>query len=150
MNLNDLKVLVRSYTRDFTNSIFRDADVVLYINEGINRCRQVIPELKGMAKLTVLTQEVNLLPDEYHHLIAVYSASRCYAQDERHYQASTLMNEFETKMDELKQYILNGDVIILDGNGDAVESSNAIDYVDLSAYWESTVSDLDLGVEGVE
>lgn len=128
---------VRSLTRDFSNSIFREQDIVDFINEGINRFKQIIPELKGEPKLLTQQQEVKLIPEEYQHLLAVYSTSRCFNQDERHYQATTYMNEFEVKLDELKQAVDNGDIVITNPDtGEAIESgSGSVDYVNLNSYW---------------
>lgn len=136
---------VRSNTRDFSNSIFRETDIVDFINEGIDRFK-IIPELKSMVYLLTTLQEPTLLPPEYHYLLAVYSTARCFGQDERHYQASTFMNEFEVKLEELKTGIDNGTIVITDENGDAVTSEIEIDYVNLTPYWNEGGSDL----EGVD
>lgn len=135
MNRTQIVQKVRALTRDFSNSIFREQDIIDFINEGIDRCKQIIPELRTMKHLLTSQQEVKLLPPQYHHLLAVYSTSRCFGQDERHYQASTHMNEFEVKMDELKTAIANGEIIILDDSGNAIEVDVDIDYVDLKPYW---------------
>lgn len=120
---------VRSYTRDFTDSIFRDQDIYDFINEGINRAKQVIRELRGMKTLSTRTQKVTHLPPEYQEILALYAASRCFTQDERHYQASNLMNEFEFKLANLKEDIINGEIVILDGSGNVVDSIYQEDYV---------------------
>lgn len=134
---------VRALTRDFSNSIFREQDIIDFINEGINRFKQVIPELNGLERLLAQQQEPTLIPDQYHHLLAVYSASRCFGQDERHYQATTLMNEFEAKLDELKQAIENGDIQIIDPDtGESIVTENENDYVDLTPYWGRIGRDL--------
>lgn len=148
MNRLQLTQRVRSLARDFSNSIFREQDIIDYINEGIDRCRQITPEFDGMTYLLSNSSSPILLPSAYHHLLAVYSSSRCYAQDERNYQASTLMNEFEVKMEDLRIKIENGEVVITDTNGNVVTRDNDIDYVD-SSYFYETNSDLDDGVEGV-
>ena len=81
-------------------------------------------------------QEVILIPEPYQHLLALYSTSRCYSQDEGHYQATNYMNEFEIKLDELKIGIDNGDIKIFNSDGEEVIGSDCeIDYVDLSAYY---------------
>lgn len=110
--------------------------------------------------LLVKTQEPELIPEEYQHLLAVYSASRCFGQDERHYQASNLMNEFEIKLNEFKLAVENGEITLTDGDGNAIEITNVVDYVDLEEYWgvgkegyftdEDDIFDEDKGVEGVE
>lgn len=128
---------VRSMTRDFSNSIFREQDIVDFLNEGIDRVVQILPKLKGMEYLLAQEQKVILMPREYQHILAVYATSRCFSQDEGHYQASTLMNEFEVKLDELKLAIENGDIVITDSDGNVIEDGDGtIDYVDLKAYWD--------------
>lgn len=150
MNRLDLSLRVRSLTRDFSNAIFREADVHDYINEGINRTKQLIPQLRDMKPLTTGLQEVEHLPVEYHHLLAVYCASRCFAQDGQNYQASTLMNEFEQKFDGLKQDIENGEIIIKDKNGNEVTHTYKVDYVHNNYFLtKANLVDVDEGVEGV-
>lgn len=131
MQLKDLISRVRAYTRDTTGSLFTQDDIHAFCNEGINRMKQIIPELVGIRELQTNTDEVIILPEQYKHLIAVYSASRCFSQDEQQYQASTYMNEFEAKMDELKRLIANGDIILKDENGNDIPliGSGGIDYV---------------------
>ena len=136
MKRSELIRRVRSITRDFSNSIFREQDIIDYINEGINRFKQVIPIFKSVPKLLDQNQEPEPIPEEYQHLLSIYSASRCFMQDERHYQSTVLMNEFETKLDELKQAIENGDIVITDPKtGEEIVSTNEMDYVDLKPYW---------------
>lgn len=151
MNRLDLIGRVRSLTRDFSNAIFRESDIVDYINEGINRIRQVIPELSGLEELTDNTQSPDLLPKQYHHLLALYSASRCFGQDERHYQASNFMNEFETKLDEMKISIEEGRIKIIDPQtNQPINSTYESDYV-VDNYFKTTkLTDFDEGVEGVK
>ena len=45
------------------------------------------------------------------------------------------MNEFEAKMDELKTAIANGEIVIIDDSGNAIEIDVDVDYVDLKPYW---------------
>lgn len=156
--MNRIKIVsrVRNLTRDFTNSIFRESDIIDFINEGIERFGQVIPQFVGVLPLTSSTQEPILIPERYQHLLAVYSAARCFFQDERAYQYTTLMNEFETKLNELKIDIENGEVVILDpSTGEpVVVVDNSVDYVDLDPYWGEGINgkftdyDVDDGVEG--
>ena len=137
---------VRALTRDFSNSIFREQDIIDFINEGVDRMKQVIPELKSMEHLLAQQQEPTPLPPRYHHLLAVYSTARCFGQDERHYQSTTHMNEFEVKLDELKSAIENGEVIITDEDGNAITVESPIDYVNLRPYWNEGKIDRDEGV----
>ena len=132
----ELILRVRAVTRDLSNSIFREQDITAFINEGIDRFVQVIPELANMEYLYSNTDIPKFLPKEYHHLLAVYCASRCFEQDERHYQATTKMNEFEAKLDELKSKIEGGDIKIIDPDtGLAVVVEYEPDKVTLTPYW---------------
>lgn len=147
----DIVARVRAVTRDFSNSIFREQDVTDFVNEGIDRFRQIIPELATLQYLLSNEDEPKLLPLQYHHLLSVYASSRCFGQDERHYQATTLMNEFETKLEELKAGIEGGQVVIKDETtGLPIESTYEPDYVNLKPYWGENHVDEDKGVEEVE
>ena len=157
MTLLQIIQRVRSITRDLTNSIFREQDIRDFINEGVNRFQQVVPELRGMPQLVALQEKVKVLPKPYHHLLSVYATARCFAQDERHYQATTYMNEFEVKLEELKSAIEAGDVIIVDENGDEIVADTRVDYVNLRPYHITeredrphSFYDEDEGVEGVD
>ena len=129
MNRTDLSLRVRSLTRDLTNGFFREVDIVNYLNEGVDRIGQRIPQLSGMSYLTEPLQEVDLLPRQWQHLLAVYCSARLCTQDERHYQAGVFMNEFETKLDELINKIDGGEIIITDAEGNVVEDTRKNEYV---------------------
>lgn len=152
MTLLRLIQRVRTMTRDLTNSIFRESDITDFINEAIMRCRQVIPQLQSMPTVTGQQEKVTALPSQYHHLLAVYAVSRCFAQDERHYQATTFMNEFEVKLEELKSAVESGEVVIKDEHGEEIIPKLKTDYVNLRPYHITSpeyVLDDDEGVEGV-
>ena len=131
MNFLDLQLRVRALTRDLSSAIFRKVDVGSFINEGIDRIQQVLDVFDGMEYLTNDKDEPKLLPKKYHHLLAVYCSSRLFHQDEQHYQAGTLMNEFESKLDDLRMKIENGEIIITDPKtGEPIlPSESAVDYV---------------------
>lgn len=148
MKKSDITRKVRGYTRDFSNTIYRQIDIDDYINEAIDRIREVVPELQGMTYLTSDSQKPTLLPEQYHNLIALYAASRCFLQDERQYEASSFMNEFEQKLDEMKKAILDEIVIITDVDGNQVTFNYKEDTV-TNEYFKSFNSDVDTGVEGV-
>lgn len=116
----------------------------MFLNEGIERFKQYIPEFSDMELLILDEDEPILLPEPYQHLIALYAAARCFDQDERHYQATTHMNEFEVKLDELKTRIEIGEIKI------DVSVNLENDYV-VDNYFSSNKSlvDKDDGVEGV-
>lgn len=129
MNRTQLITRVRAFTRDFSNSIFREVDIIDFINEGIDRFKEVVPELSDMNHLTENAHFPLYLPKQYHVLLAIYSAARCFGQDERHYQATTFMNEFETKLEELRNKIENGDIVIIDDQGETISAFATTDYV---------------------
>ena len=130
MNRLYLVARVRSLTRDFSNSIFREADIIAFLNEAIERFKQAIPEMRNEVVLENNTSEPVLIPSFYHHVLSVYASARCFSQDERHYQATTLMNEFEVKLEELKSKIESGEITILDPkSGEPITRHNETDYV---------------------
>jgi hypothetical protein len=161
MNQRQLLFRVRSITRDLNNSIFRQIDVTDFINEAIDRVKQVIPNMANMDWLYAPEDEVTYMPAAYQHLFALYSASRCYFQDDRHYQAANMMNEFEVKLAELRDKIESGDIIVLDPDGNPVIIGPRDEYVIDNYYYANRYSktinnttkynfdDPDDGVEGV-
>lgn len=128
MNRDELVIRTRKYVRDTTASIFAKQDIEDYINESIDRVKSV-KALSGMKRLLNGNDTPAYLPEEYHYLLSTYAASRCFGQDERHYQSTLFMNEFENKLEELRTKIENGEVTIYDENGNAIKDENLIDYV---------------------
>lgn len=145
----DLILRVRSLTRDFSNSIFREQDIVAYINEGIDRMIEVVPEFETLDYLLTSIDEPILIPKQYQHLLALYSASRCFAQDDRAYQASTFMNEFEVKLFEMLGNIQSGQLIIKDVDGNPITIAPPEEYVKNNYFRNNYTGDIDDGVEGV-
>lgn len=129
MNLTSLALRARSLVRDLTSSLFRELDVFAYINEGIERIIQVIPELHMMNTLNDHLDELYYLPKEWQHIVSIYCASKLCTQDERYYQAGTFMNEFETKLNALKIAFDNGELIIKDPEGNIVDFNKEPEYV---------------------
>ena len=121
MTLQDLINRVRVYTRDFTGSIFREADIDIFLKESFNRCK-VIPELSTLTYPNGKSVEIALIPESHQYLLSLYASSRCLFQDEQDYRAGTLMNEFENKLEELHSLVECGQIVIKDANGIAVSS----------------------------
>lgn len=128
MTLNDLVTRVRSYTRDTTGTLFELSDIENFINEGIDKLRQ-IKSLETMATLTNDEQSVDLLPPQYHYCLAVYSASRCFSQDEQHYLAQTFAEEFNGLYDLIELGIKEGTIVISDDGGNIVNDDISMDGV---------------------
>ena len=110
----------RALTRDLTNTVFREVDIINFINEGVDRFKQVIPELRDTQHLIANHEVPVLIPPAYRHLLALYAASRCFGQDEQFHAESTKMNEFEVKLDKLKADIEGGLITIYDADGEPV------------------------------
>ena len=124
MTLKTLIDRVRQYTRDTTGSLFTQDDIVSFINEGIDRTRR-FTYFRGMEHLSTLTDEPILLPNEYHHLLAIYAASRCFTQDEQLQLAEQFMNEYEYKTQEVELLINEGELVI-EGVGNANNEFDSI------------------------
>ena len=128
MTLNDLVARVRSYTRDTTGTLFELTDIENFINEGIDKLKQ-IKALETMATLTSDEQSVDLLPPQYHYCLAVYSASRCFSQDEQHYLAQTFAEEFNGLYDLIELGIKEGTIVITDDGGNPINNDISMDGV---------------------
>ena len=110
----ELQVKASKLLRDESNTIYTKLFISDQMNESIDRIKQLIPELRGMLYLSIDTDVIILLPEEYQHLVSIYAVARCYEVDERHYEASKYMNEFETKINNLKDSIASGEIVIKD------------------------------------
>lgn len=128
MNLKELINRVRQYTRDDTSTLFATDDIKGFLNEAIDRIRH-IPEFNNMEHLELETDVPNLLPTQYHYIIALHAVSRCYLQDEQNYPASVYSTEFSMRFEDLKREISNGTITIVDGEGMPVITSVPNDYV---------------------
>ena len=128
MTLNELVSRVRSYTRDTTGTLFTLSDVKNFINEGIDKLRQ-IKVLEGMEYLESDTDIPDYLPSQYHYSLAVYSASRCFSQDEQHYLAQTFMEEFLGLYSLIELGIKEGTIVIIGSDGEQINSDDELDGV---------------------
>lgn len=117
MTLKEMIDRVRAYTRDTTGSLFTQEDIVGFVNEGIDRTRRY-KKLSKMEYLINLSDEPTYLPQQYHHLLALYATSRCFTQDEQLTQAQQFMNEYEYKTSEMEQLIENGELEITPPDSD--------------------------------
>lgn len=117
MTLKNLIDRIRAYTRDTTGSLFTQDDIIAFINEGIDRTRRY-KSFRDMEHLISLSDEPKYLPSQYHHLLAIYGASRCFTQDEQTYLAEQFMNEYEYKTQEVELLINSGELSIEGVNKD--------------------------------
>jgi hypothetical protein len=138
---SQLVTRVRSLTRDFSGTTFRLEDVLDFLNEGIDRLRQLFPVFENMMFLDNDSDEPTLLPVPYHSVLALFATARLFAQDDRAYQATTFMNEFELKVDELRVGIDEGRFIIKDLGGNVLDNGNGAFYVEDNYFTKYTASD---------
>lgn len=129
MTLASMLVRAGRLLRDEGNTIYSKVFLTENINEGIDRVRQLVPELKGMTWLVADGDVPILLPSNFHHLLYLYAMARCYEIDEQHFQAAKYMNEFEAKIQNLIEAMAAGEVTIIDGNGDTVTADIRQDFV---------------------
>lgn len=133
MNLTDLITRTRYYVRDINSKRFPSDEIELYINEGIERLRSY-QAFADMSYPTA-TEDVSYLPTEYHYILALFAASRCFGVDNDFFQEQQKRNEFENAFMELITKIECGDIYIKD-----IEYTQ--DYV-VDEYFEGTSSDED-------
>ena len=136
--------MTRLYCRDNNSYVFTDVQIKLFLNQAIDRIKQYKVFL-GMKKLVNPDDVPNLLPEEYHYMLALFAASRCYDMDERFYEGVEKRNEFESLLDSLIADIQAGNIIITDtddeGNPVIVEDGTIyIDYVK-DEYFSSKTED---------
>ena len=128
MTFKELIERVHNYTNDTTGTLFPSTIVKGFVNEAIDKLKQ-IKELEGMSYLTSDSDVPKLIPSYYHYILSVYGASRCFSQDEQHYQAQTYMDELLNAFSLLELGIKEGNIIITDELGNLVTGVNDFDYV---------------------
>ena len=119
MQLNDIVYMTRLYTRDNNSYVFSDTMIKMFINQGIDRIRQH-KVFSGMGYLSDASDEPTHLPSQYHYMLALFSASRCFDHDERHYEGVEKRNEFEQLFAEIISDIECGKLTVYDENGDEI------------------------------
>ena len=139
MTLQELINRTRVYTRDFTGSIFREADIDIFLREAFNRVK-IIPELKSLIYPATKLVEISVMPATHQYIFSLYASSRCFFQDEQDYRAGTLMNEFEVKLEELTSLIQSGQILVTGTDGLSVEVSSFNDSV-VDEYFDKRYSD---------
>lgn len=112
------------------------------INEAIDRVT-IIPQFADMIYLNADADIPIRLPSNFHYLLAIYACARAFDMDERFYEGTQKMNEFETKLDELQRLIEEGKVVIKDGDGEAITDTSAIDYIKDVYFYDSQDIDVD-------
>ena len=134
MTLNDLIYTARLYTRDNNSYMFSDSMVTLFINQAIDRIRQY-KYFVNMKHLSSKEDEPNLLPSQYHYMLALFASSRCFEHDERFYESVEKRNEFESLLDSLISDVQLGNIVLIDEDGNAIkDDTSCIDYV-VDAYF---------------
>ena len=123
------------FARDTNNYVFTDTYIDMFLNQAIDRLRQY-KVFEGMSYLEYSDDEVTLLPSQYHYMLALFAASRCFDIDERFYEGVEKRNEFESLLDDLIADVQAGNIVITDSEGNNVEDgTNYIEYV-TDAYFD--------------
>lgn len=129
MTLKDIIHLTRVYCRDNNSKVFLEANIVLFINEAIDRMKQY-KVFKSLEHLVHPTDELAVIPPHYQYIIPLYAAYRCFETDERFYEATEKRNEFESVFLDLINEIESGNTVITDSEGEVVtDLPNYIEYV---------------------
>lgn len=129
MTLKELIAMTRLYTRDSNDQMFKNIIITAFLNQAIDRITQY-KVFEGMAKFVNEGDVTTLLPLQYHYMLALFAASRCYDMDERFYEGTEKRNEFEQLLETLIGEIQAGNITVTDGLGNAVEDgTNVTDYV---------------------
>jgi hypothetical protein len=123
MDLRNIILNTKRHLNDINSGIFSDDDLKYFINECINRIK-MYPYFIDMVELVANSDEPIILPPHTHNLITFYAASRCFFQDERFYEATNFMNDFEYKLEELVQKVESGDIVLRDAEGAAIDISS--------------------------
>ena len=110
MNVRQMIEAVRDNARDFSGTIFNQGSIIRYINDCSDRIAQVLYELDDIPTLEGDTHVPEYLPKRYHGLYVMFATGRCFTQDGDYGQGASYMNEFELKLEELRNAIDSGEV----------------------------------------
>lgn len=96
----------RRFLKDNTETVWTNADIKDFVNEGAMAVKRTIPEYFTDLVEVFADGDTIQLEDEYKMLPCIYAASRCFEQDEQHYRATTKRNEFEALLLDMETQIL--------------------------------------------
>lgn len=136
VTLYKLREMTHIYARDTNNYVFSDIHIDMFINQAIDRLRQY-KVFQGMSYLEYSDDEPILLPSQYHYLLALFAASRCFDIDERFYEGVEKRNEFESLLDDLIADIQAGNIVITDKDGNTVEDGSCYTEYVVDAYFDN-------------
>lgn len=132
MTANEIYNLSKLHTRDIDSALFTEDMFLIFLNEGIDKVRSFKP-LVGMNHVLSVNDTINIIPDEYHYMFALWCACRFFDYDERFYEASEKRTEFESVYQDLTSSINNGKIVLYDDNGNEISiennNDNPFDYV---------------------
>lgn len=112
MNLTELRTRTRRYVRDIAAKRFTNTEIDEYINEGVDRIRSY-STFKDMPYINAV-DAISHIPTEYHYMLALFAAQRCFSADNDFYQEQSKRNEFENMFADLITRIEIGEITILD------------------------------------
>ncbi|MBQ8002526.1 MAG: hypothetical protein IJ297_03695, partial [Clostridia bacterium] len=73
MTFSELMQMTRMYTRDTNSYVFTESQIKLFINQAIDRIKHYNKAFSGMKKLVNVGDVPNILPEEYHYLLAIFA-----------------------------------------------------------------------------
>lgn len=141
MTLLDLITRARRNLNDKDSSIYERDDIVSYVNEAIDRMKDIYV-FQNEVYLSDNLDELDIIPTQYQYLLAVYATARCFSLDEQYYQATTFMNEFEVKRQEMIDAIESGELTVTDSLGVAITFDYESDAVENVYFDYGSTSDL--------
>lgn len=129
MTLSKLREMTHIYARDTNSYVFPEDYIDMFINQAIDRLRQY-PAFRSMNYLSASSDEVDVLPSQYHYMLALFAASRCFDIDERFYEGVEKRNEFEDLLDSLLAEIQSGNLDLMNSEDELIEDdANYTEYV---------------------
>lgn len=111
MVLRELINMTRLYARDKKSRLFDDEDIILFLNQGIDRMKQFYL-FEGIPYLKEPEDELEFVPPQYHYLLALFASSRLFDMDERFFEGTNKRNEFEQLFAELTSSIESGEIFL--------------------------------------
>jgi hypothetical protein len=129
MTYNELVSRTQAYARSKSSGTFSSTIIGEFLTEAIDQLR-AYSTFKNMPYIVLGGAGLSYLPTEYHYILSLYAASRCFDMDERFFEGTQKRNEFESKLQELIARVNMGDILLYDENGILVtDKTNVIDYI---------------------
>lgn len=90
MTLQELIDMTRFYVRDSNGLMFKEEHIIIFLNQAIDRIKQTNKIFKFLRHMVPVKNAdgkyidtVVVLPQEFHYMLALFAAHRCFDNDER-------------------------------------------------------------------